>query len=498
MKSNRRDFLKHATVAGAGAIAGGILSGCSPKEPESNLSSIIEAVKKSHTGRFNMSGYAAPALPVVRVGFIGVGDRGSGAVERLSYIEGVEIRALGDLRPAAVEASQKYLTRIGRPAAKEFHGDENIWKKLAEMPDLDLIYICTPWEWHTPMSVYAMENGKHVACEVPINRTIDEAWQLVETSERTKKHCMMLENCCYDFFELLTLNMARQGMFGDIIHGEGAYIHNLTGFNFKKPLDERQADGAYTGMWRLKENAKRNGNLYPTHGLGPVCQIMNINRGDRMEYLTSMSTNDFTMGKHANELAAGDPFFAPFADKKYRGNMNTSLVRTNLGKTILIQHDVSSVRPYSRLHVISGTSGAASKYPGPERIAMGHDWLNEEELKDVTEKFTPEIVKRVGEMAKKVGGHGGMDFIMDWRMIDCLRNGLPLDQDVYDGALWSSVAPLSEWSVANRSQSIDVPDYTCGNWEKNKPHDINLEKGGNTQVIEVTEVREDVQLNVNG
>lgn len=497
MKSSRRDFLKHATVAGAGAFAGGLLSGCAPREPESNLSSILEAVRRSHSGKFNMSGYAAPALPVVRVGFIGVGDRGSGAVERLSYIEGVEIKALGDLRPAAVEESQRYLARIGRPAAQEFSGDENIWKKLVEMPDLDLIYICTPWVWHTPMSVYAMENGKHVACEVPICRTIDEAWQLVETSERTKKHCMMLENCCYDFFELLTLNMARQGMFGDIIHGEGAYIHNLMGYNFKKPIDERQADGAYTGMWRLKENAERNGNLYPTHGLGPVCQIMNINRGDKMEYLTSMSSNDFTMGKHANELAAGDEFYAPYAGRTYRGNMNTSLIRTNLGRTILIQHDVSSVRPYSRLHVISGTAGAASKYPEPERIAMGHNWLNEEELRDVTEKFTPEIVKRVGEMAKKVGGHGGMDFIMDWRLIDCLRNGLPLDQDVYDGALWSSIAPLSEWSVANRSQSIDVPDFTNGNWRTNQPHDINLGKGGNTQVIEVTEERESVQLNVN-
>jgi hypothetical protein len=496
MKSNRRDFLKHATVAGAGAFAGGLLPGCAPKQPESNLSAILGSVKKAHSQQFNMSGYAAPALPVVRVGFIGVGDRGSGAVERLSYIEGVEIKALGDLRASAVAGSQKYLARIGRPAAQDFSGDDNIWKKLVELPDLDLIYICTPWVWHTQMAVYAMENGKHVVCEVPIARTIDEAWQLVETSERTKKHCMMLENCCYDFFELLTLNMARQGMFGDILHGEGAYIHNLVGYNFKKPLDERQSDGAYTGMWRLRENAERNGNLYPTHGLGPVCQIMNINRGDKMEYLTSMSTNDFTMGKHANELAAGDQFFTPFANKNYRGNMNTSLVRTNLGRTIMIQHDVSSVRPYSRIHVISGTSGAASKYPEPERIALGHDWLNEEELKAVTEKFTPEIVKRVGEMARKVGGHGGMDFIMDWRMIDCLRNGLPLDQDVYDGALWSSIAPLSEWSVANRSQSIDVPDFTGGSWKANIPHDINLEIGGSTQVLEVVEAKEEMQLNV--
>jgi hypothetical protein len=496
MKSNRRDFLKTATVAGAGAFTGGIISGCTPKQPVSNLAMILESVKKLHVQKFNMSGYAAPALPVIRVGFVGLGDRGSGAVERLSYIEGVEIKALGDLRIAAVQGSQKYLAGIGRPAAQEFYGDDNIWKKLVELPDLDLIYICTPWIWHTPMALYAMENGKHVVCEVPIARTIDEAWQLVETSERTKKHCMMLENCCYDFFELLTLNMARQGMFGDIVHGEGAYIHNLMGYNFKKPVDDKQADGAYTGMWRLKENAERNGNLYPTHGLGPVCQIMNINRGDRMEYLTSMSSIDFTMGKHANALAGGDPFFAPYANKNYRGNMNTSLVRTNMGRTIMIQHDVSSVHPYSRLHVIHGTSGSAMKYPEPERIALGEDWLNDEELKAVTEKFTPEIVRRVGEMAKKVGGHGGMDFIMDWRMIDCLRNGLPLDQDVYDGALWSSIAPLSEWSVANRSQSIDVPDFTNGSWKTNKPHDINLEKGGNTQVLEVTEVNKEIQLNV--
>ena len=496
MKSNRRDFLKHATVAGAGAFAGGLLSGCAPKQPESNLAAILGSVKKPHVQKFNMSGYAAPALPVVRVGIIGLGDRGSGAVQRLSYIEGVEIKALCDKREIAVRGSQKYLQRIGRPAAQEFFGDENAWKKLVELPDLDLIYTCTPWILHTPISVFAMENGKHLACEVPIARTIDEAWQLVETSEKTKKHCMMLENCCYDFFELLTLNMARQGMFGDIVHGEGAYIHNLMGLNFKMPQDDRQADGAYTDMWRLKENASRNGNLYPTHGLGPVCQIMNINRGDKMEYLTSMSSIDFTMGKHANALAAGDTFFAPYANRDYRGNMNTSLVRTNLGRTIMIQHDVSSVHPYSRLHVIHGTSGSAMKYPEPERIALGESWLDDEELKAVTEKFTPEIVKRVGEMAKKVGGHGGMDFIMDWRMIDCLRNGLPLDQDVYDGALWSSIAPLSEWSVANRSQSIDVPDFTGGSWKTNTPHDINLEKGGNTQVLEVVIAKEEMQLNV--
>ncbi|MDO9340175.1 MAG: Gfo/Idh/MocA family oxidoreductase [Bacteroidales bacterium] len=495
MTTNRRNFLKTATFAGAGAMAGGLISGCVPKQPESNLAVILESVKKSHNQKFNMSGYAAPSLPTVRVGVIGLGDRGSGAVERLSFIEGVEIKALGDLRKVAVEGSQKYLKSIGSSAAREFYGDDFAWKKLIELSDLDLIYICTPWVWHTQMAVYAMESGKHTACEVPIARTIDEAWQLVETSERTKKHCMMLENCCYDFFELLTLNMARQDMFGDIIHGEGAYIHNLMGYNFKKPVDDRQSDGAYTGMWRLKENATRNGNLYPTHGLGPICQVMNINRGDKMDYLSSMSTFDFTMGPREKELSANDPFFAEWENSKFRGNMNTTLVKTTLGKTIMIQHDVSSTQPYSRIHLVKGTQGMARKYP-EQLIALGERWAKEDEMKAIWDKFTPEIVKRVGEMAKKVGGHGGMDFIMDWRMIDCLRNGLPLDQNVYDGALWSSIAPLSEWSVANRSQSIDVPDFTGGSWKTNKPHGINLETGGTTKVLEVTEVKEEMQLNV--
>jgi hypothetical protein len=495
MKSNRRDFLKAASFAGAGAMAGGLLTGCSPKDPESNLANIIEAVKKSHSQKFNMSGYAAPALPLVRVGFIGLGDRGSGAVQRLSYIEGVEIKALGDLRQVATAGSQKYLSSIGRSAAREFFGDDLIWKKLIELPDLDLIYICTPWVWHTQMAVYAMESGKHVVCEVPIARTIDEAWQLVETSEKTKKHCMMLENCCYDFFELLTLNMARQGMFGEIIHGEGAYIHNLKGYNFKKPLDDRQTDGAYTGMWRLKENSSRNGNLYPTHGLGPICQTLNINRGDRMDYLASVSTNDFSMAIREKELVSEDPFFEPWKNSKFRGNMNTTIIKTALGKSVMIQHDVSSEQPYSRIHLVKGADGMAVKYP-KEMIALGERWVKDEDMQAIWDQYTPEIIKRVGEMAKQVGGHGGMDFIMDWRMIDCLRNGLPLDQNVYDGALWSSVAPLSEWSVANRSQSIDVPDYTCGSWKTNTPHGINLETGGTTKVLEVKEVREEMQLNV--
>jgi predicted dehydrogenase len=443
-----------------------------------NLSSgsTISGTEKKHSQRFNMSGYAAPKTDKVRIGFVGLGMRGPGAVERMSYIDGVEIVALCDQYEDRVEKMQKFLEKQGLPRAKSYSGSKDAWKAMCENPDIDLIYITTPWSWHTPMAVYAMENGKHAATEVPAAITTDECWQLVETSERTRKHCMMLENCCYDFFELLTLNMARQGFFGEIVHGEGAYIHNLLGLNFDK--------NGYAEMWRLKENQHRNGNLYPTHGLGPVCQIMDINRSDQMDYLVSMSSNDFQMAAKAKELAATDSFYTEFTTGHYRGNMNTTTVRTHKGRTIMIQHDVTSPRVYSRLHTVSGTKGMASKYPDP-RVATGHEWFKPEEMKDLEEKYTPEIVKLIGEMAKKVGGHGGMDFMMDWRLIDCLRNGLPLDQDVYDAALWSAIAPLSEKSVANRSSSVDVPDFTNGAWKTNAPVELTLKGGGTTGVREI-------------
>ncbi len=471
MSTNRRDFLRN-TIIGTGMIATGLTG------QAANLTSTssISGSEKKRSQRFNMSGYAAPKIDKVRIGFVGLGMRGPGAVERMSYIDGVEIVALCDQYDDRVEKMQKFLEKQGLPRAKSYSGSKDAWKQMCENPDIDLIYITTPWSLHTPIAVYAMEHDKHAATEVPAAITIDECWQLVETSERTRKHCMMLENCCYDFFELLTLNMARQGFFGEIIHGEGAYIHNLLGLNFDK--------NGYAEMWRLKENQHRNGNLYPTHGLGPICQIMDINRGDQMDYLVSMSSNDFQMATQAKELAATDPFFTEFTTDHYRGNMNTTTVRTHKGRTIMIQHDVTSPRVYSRLHTVSGTKGMASKYPDP-RVATSHEWFKPEEMKELEDKYTPEIVKKIGEMAKKVGGHGGMDFMMDWRLIDCLRNGLPLDENVYDAALWSSIAPLSEYSVANRSKSVDVPDFTNGAWKTNAPVELTLKGGGTTGVREI-------------
>jgi predicted dehydrogenase len=463
MNSTRREFLAKTGLAGSGLMAASFLRGA--PAPASVPGTITSAPGRRQQ-IFNMSGYAAPRLETIRVGLVGVGSRGSGALPRLRVIEGVEIKAVCDLRPERIAVAQKALANTKHTPAT-YTGREDAWKEMCARDDLDVIYNCTPWHLHAPISVFAMEHGKHAFSEIPAAVSMDELWQLVETSERTKKHYMMLENCCYDFFELLTLNMAQQGFFGEIVHGEGAYIHNLMDLNFGKEK--------YQGMWRLKQNAARNGNLYPMHGLGPIAQIMNINRGDRFDYLVSVQSNDFQMAKMANELAAKDPFYAPFANKTYRGNMNTTTIRTELGRTIMVQHDVTSPRPYSRIHTVVGTKGCAQKWPEPARIATSHNgWLPEAEVKKLEEKYTFDLVKEIGATARKVGGHGGMDFLMDWRWASLLRHGLPLDMNVYDGAAWTAVGLLSEQSVANRSRSIDMPDFTGGAWKTNKPVDLSL------------------------
>ncbi|MGV8878375.1 MAG: Gfo/Idh/MocA family protein [Sphingobacteriaceae bacterium] len=470
MKPTRRNFLRQLAL-GSGAMAIGLPSMASAVDVISTNSPLdLSGLDKSS---FNMCGYAAPKIDKVRIGIIGLGQRGPGAVSRMSFIEGVEIKALCDKIPARATAAQSYLEKKGLPKAKEYSGEDG-WKDMINKEELDLVYICTPWHLHTPMAVYSMEHGKHAATEVPAALTVEEAWRLVETSEKTRKHCMMLENCCYDFFEMLTLNMTRNGLFGELVHAEGAYIHDLLDLNFDK--------NGYSDMWRLKENIKHNGDLYPTHGLGPIAQCMNINRGDRMDYMVSLSSNDFLMAETAKERAAKDPFYKEFVGKKYRGNMNTTSIKTMNGKSMMIQHDVTSPRPYSRIHLISGTKGVARKYPEPERIAFGHEWVSDADMKKLYDQYTPAVIKHVGEIAKKVGGHGGMDFIMDWRLIDCLRNGLPLDQDVYDAASWSVIVPLSEKSAGNRSATVDIPDFTKGAWKTNKPVNLTLDGGGNTTV----------------
>ncbi len=415
------------------------------------------------SGRQNMCGFSAPPIGKVRVGIIGLGMRGTGAVQRLSKIRDIEIVALCDLRPEIVVRSQKLLANAGRKPAKSFSGTEEVWKDLVAL-DLDLVYIVTPWRWHTPMAIHAMKNGKHAVTEVPSATTLDECWSLVETSEKTRKHFMMLENCCYDFFELQTLSMVRQGVFGELTHAEGAYIHNLC-----ELISNETGDNSYQGQWRLQQNIGQNGNLYPTHGLGPVSQCLDINRGNQYDHLVSMSTQEAAFTEWAKEH--GKTKYDHY--ENYRGDMNTTLIKCAKGQTIMIHHDVSTPQPYSRIHMLQGSKGIARKYP-KKQIALidhdhGHRWLNSEEMNEMEAKYQHPLARTIGKIAKKVGGHGGMDFIMDYRLIYCLKNGLPLDQDVYDAAAWSSIVPLSLKSVTQGSEPVDVPDFTRGKWKTNAP-----------------------------
>lgn len=424
------------------------------------VSPIKTPVPERVPGQRDVLQLACDPIPTVRIAFIGLGKRGSLAVRRYTFLENVEIKAICDLNPAYLRRTQMMLKNRNCPQAEEYNG-ENDWKRICEREDIDLVYICTDWLSHTPMAVYAMEHGKHVAVEVPAAMTVKECWQLVDTAEKTRRHCMMLENCCYDFFEMATLNMAQQGVFGEILHGEGAYIHDLRAINFQ-PSEK----GGYQGMWRLKYNEQHTGNPYPTHGLGPICQIMNIHRGDKMNYLVSMSTKEAGITKYAQERFGKN---SVEAGKEYSlGDMNTTIIRTEKGKTILIQHDVTSPRPYDRRHLVSGTKGFAQKYPQPG-IALepnAHGFLHKLQMDSVLAAYEHPIVKEIGEKAKKVGGHGGMDFIMDYRLIYCLHNGLPLDQDVYDAAEWSCLTELTEISVKNNGAPVEIPDFTRGAWNK--------------------------------
>lgn len=400
-------------------------------------------------------------LDTVRTGFIGVGMRGKDAVKRFTYIDGTKVVAICDLEQAYIDKVQNKLMSRGCEKAVEYVGEDS-WKELCERDDIDLVYISTPWDLHVPMAVYAMEHGKHVAVEVPAAMSIAECWQLVNTSEKTRRHCMMLENCCYDFFEMTALNMAQQGLFGEIVHVEGGYIHNLDPFWDK-----------YHSNWRLKYNQNHRGDVYPTHGIGPLCQILDIHRGDKMDYLVSMDTDSF----HGKEVASKQLGTTDFAN----GDHTVTLIRTAKGKQIEIQHNVYTWRPYDRLFQITGVDGFACKYPiqgfsfKPENLdhsdadyqnLKGEEFVSDEIHKDLMEKYRHPIITDIEEQAKKVGGHGGMDFIMDYRLIYCLRNGLPLDQDVYDAAEWSCLTELSGLSIAYGSMPVEIPDFTRGEWKK--------------------------------
>ena len=424
-------------------------------------------------GQKDVINLATPKIQTVRVGFVGLGMRGPGAVERWTHIPGVQIVALCDYEEARAEACQKYLKNAGLAPAAIYSGAEG-YKELCKRPDIDIVYVATDWDHHFPVAMCAMQNGKHTAIEVPSAMNLEQCWDLINESEKTRKHCMILENCCYDWFEMNTLNMAQHGVFGEVIRAQGAYIHNLDDFWEYYWKNPNGSDAEKLG-WRMKYNKENRGDVYATHGLGPVAQALDIHRGDRMKTLVAMDTKS-VHGKEFVEKKTGKP-----CEDFRNGDHTTTLIRTEEGKVIEIQHDVMNPQPYNRLYQLTGTKGFANKYPSEgyavdakQLAAAGHKpkvdnlsshgFMPQSEKQALEQQYQHPILKKYGEEAKEVGGHGGMDFIMDSRLVYCLQNGLPLDMDVYDLAEWCSLAELGTLSMDHNNASVAFPDFTRGHW----------------------------------
>ncbi len=435
--SSRRQFLQLGTAAAMSAALGS-LSGKAEKAPASTV--------------INMPFPQASA----RMGLVGTGGRGTELLKNFLGAD-TEVLAICDLVASKAEHAKSLVTQAGQKAPELYTQGDHAYEQLVAREDLDLVVIATPWQWHTPMAVAAMRHGKHVAVEVPAATTIEECWQLVDTSEQTRRHCLMLENCCYGENETIILNMVRAGLFGDLLYGEAAYLHDLRSELFSN---------AGEGLWRRTVHTKRNGNVYPTHGLGPVANYMGINRGDRFDYLVSMSTPARGLADYrAAHVPQGDP---KWQEHYIQGDLNTSLIKTANGLTVNLQHDVSNPHPYSRMNTIAGTKGIFKDYP--PRIYFDGQPGKEEygSLNPYKERFEHPLWKKQGEIARKIGGHGGMDFIECYRLVESIRHGLIPDIDVYDAVTWSAPAPLSEQSVAQGSAPVKFPDFTRGRWKERK------------------------------
>lgn len=419
-------------------------------------------------GQRHVIGLRCEPLDTVRIAFIGLGMRMNATLKRFLYIDGVEIKAIADICPDKISHAKTLLEEHNRMHASVYTNNED-WKAVCERTDIDLIYISTHYDLHVPIAVYAMQCGKHAAIEVPAATTLEDCWKLIDTAENTRRHCIQLENCNYGDFELASLHMVQKGLLGEIVHAEGAYIHDL-----KKLIFDTK--NGYWNMWRLRYHEKKNGNLYPTHGLGPVSHALNIHRGDAFDYLVSMSSAQFNLSAWAAENFGSE---SDFAQRAYKcGDMNTTLIRTHKGKTIKLQHDISSPRPYSRIFMLSGTKGFLQKWP-QKTISFapnGLNPLNEEEASRLISRHEHPIrtayrekLLALGSKVCEIGKNEGMDYIMDSRLIYCLQKGLPLDQDVYDAAEWSSIIELSEKSVENFSVPVEIPDFTRGAWKDTHP-----------------------------
>lgn len=440
----RRELLRLG-AAGLGLGASGLLSPLTAEE-------IARLQERPDLGPAPELPFAADPIETVRIGFVGVGLQGGAHVRNFLRIEGVEIVAIGDINEERAEEVAQWVVDDGRRPPSLYTRSETDFVRMCQEEDLDLIFTATPWAWHVPVCLAAMENGKHAATEVPAAYTVEDCWKLVEAAEKYEKHCVMMENCVYDRPEMMVFNMARQGLFGEILHAECGYLHDLRAIKFE---DQNE------GLWRRAHSMHRNGNLYPTHGLGPVANVMDINRGDQLDYLVSMSSPSVGLQEWAAEHY---PEGHPKRDEHFiLGDVNATLIKTVRGRTIYVTHDTNLPRPYSRIHMVQGSKGIFQGYPHRvhvEGMSPDHRW---EDWMDRRDEYDHPVWRQLEERSAGAG-HGGMDYIEDYQLVKALREGRPTDMNVYDAAMLSVICPLTEWSVSNRSRPVDVPDFTRGRW----------------------------------
>ena len=441
---DRRDFLRlGGTAMAAGALAGEIAEAAAPQ-------SAPQAAAATRP-------LAAPPIDTVRIGYVGIGGQGSGHVRNLLKVPGCRITAVCDIRPERTDWATKQITAAGHPAPAAYTRGPNDFVRLCETEDLDLVYNATPWEFHVPIMLAAMKNGKHTATEVPAAMSVEDCWAIVESAEKYRKHCLLMENCNYDRMEMMVYNMVRQGVLGEVLHAEGGYLHDLRSIKF---ADEGE------GLWRRAWDSKINGNTYPTHGLGPVANCLDNNRGDRFDYLVSMSGPSRGLQDWAADHVAAD---SPKRQERYvEGDINCSLIKTAKGRTILVEHCTNLPRPYSRIHMVQGTKGLFQGYPDRAYIegrGKEDQWVDAQQM---LAEFEHPLWKEIAAQAQGAG-HGGMDFIEDYRLIKCLREGTPTDFNVYDAAAISAVVGLSVQSVAKKSAPVEFPDFTRGGWKTAAP-----------------------------
>lgn len=463
----RLDFLRATGLLGLGSALSAFARPTTPGAPARSIADQITTAGLQGSV-FDLK---APPLPTVRIAVLGLGNRGQSLIDMLQWLvqEGhAEITAISDINPDKVQKALEQVGAFQSKAPATFTGSDSAWESAMRPDVADLALICTPWEWHTPMAILAMNNGLHAASEVPIAYTAEDTIELVRTAEATGRHCIMLENCCYNREELWILNMIESGVFGTLTHAECAYLHDLR---------QLMLDPAYyEDRWRLKHHLQRNGNLYTTHGLGPVCMYFDILRGDTLTHLTSMSSREAALSEALAN--AEDPTLRSMATSVQCGDVNTTLIGTAQGRSIMLQFDVHSGRPYNRLNKVVGSRAAHYGYPSRLYIDEGphwggHRWLEDAQKAEYQDRYEHPLWARLQTLAEDhPQGHGGMDFVMMYRLIRCLNLGESLDLNVYDGALWSLVGALSEASVAAGSARVEIPDLTNGRWKQPVAHPV--------------------------